>query len=115
GESVVHAEVVRERDRAELARLRENVERVLDEVRLAVEDWPAMRSRTEELSQELEHEPPPVDPNEIEEVREFLKWVPAHHFTFLGYREYDLVIEGDEAGLKAVPESGLGILRNASP
>jgi glutamate dehydrogenase len=115
GESVVHAEVVRERDRAELNRLRENVERVLDEVRVAVEDWPAMRARTEELSQELEREPPPVDPAEIEEVRKFLKWVSAHHFTFLGYREYHLVLEGDEAGLEAVAGSGLGILRNASP
>ncbi|HEV7174408.1 MAG TPA: hypothetical protein VGN29_02895, partial [Solirubrobacteraceae bacterium] len=33
-ESVIHAEVVRERDKAELERLRENLERVLGEVRL---------------------------------------------------------------------------------
>ncbi|HEY7024688.1 MAG TPA: hypothetical protein VH371_07000, partial [Candidatus Limnocylindrales bacterium] len=113
-ESVIHAEVVRERDKAELQRLRENLERVLGEVRLAVEDWQAMRAKTEELSQELEREPPPVDPAELQEVTDFLKWVSAHHFTFLGYREYDLVQEGEEAGLKAVPDSGLGILRNAS-
>ena len=114
-ESVIHAEVVRERDSDELARLRENLERVLGEVRLAVEDWQAMRAKTEELSQELDRDPPPVDEKEVEEVRAFLKWVSAHHFTFLGYREYDLVVEDDEPGLKAVPDSGLGILRNAPP
>ena len=48
-ESVIHAEVVRERDTAELQRLRENLERVLGEVRLAVEDWQAMRAKAEEL------------------------------------------------------------------
>jgi glutamate dehydrogenase len=115
GESVIHAEVVRERDRGELARLRENLDRVLGEVRLAVEDWQAMRARTEELSDELQRDPPPVSATEVEEVRSFLKWVSAHHFTFLGYREYELVTEGEEAGLRAVPESGLGILRGAPP
>jgi glutamate dehydrogenase len=114
-ESVIHAEVVRERDKAELQRLRENLDRVLDEVRLAVEDWQAMRAKAEELFEELEREPPPVDAAEVQEVRDFLKWVSAHHFTFLGYREYDLVEEGEEAGLRAVPDSGLGILRSASP
>ena len=33
------------------------------------------------------------------------------HFTFLGYREYDLVLEDGEAGLRALPDSGLGMLR----
>jgi glutamate dehydrogenase len=115
GESVIHAEVVRERDKGELARLRENLERVLGEVRLAVEDWQAMRARAQALSEELQHEPPPVSATEVQEVRSFLDWVSAHHFTFLGYREYELVAEEEEAGLRAVPDSGLGILRGAPP
>ena len=94
-ESVIHAEVVRERDTAELQRLRENLDRVLGEVRargrgLAGDARQAPRSCTDEL----EREPPPVDPAELQEVRDFLKWVSAHHFTFLGYREYDLVQRG---------------------
>ena len=47
-------------------RLRENLERVLGEVRAAVEDWQAMRAKTEELSRELEREPPPVDAAEVQ-------------------------------------------------
>jgi glutamate dehydrogenase len=110
GESILHAEVAREPDSAELARLRENIERVLGEVRAAVEDWGAMRDRAQQLTEELDDRPPPVDRREVEEVKTFLRWVAAGHFTFLGYREYELV-GGDGAGLEVVPDSGLGILR----
>ena len=34
-----------------------------------------------------------------------------NHFTFLGYREYDLVREDGEDALYGVPGTGLGILR----
>ena len=45
-ESVVHVEVGREHDRAQLDQLRNSIERVLADVRAAVEDWQEMRSRT---------------------------------------------------------------------
>ena len=44
-ESVLHAEVAREPDRAEREQLRADVERVLREVHAAVHDWHAMRGR----------------------------------------------------------------------
>ena len=45
--------------------------------------------------------------------RRLLRWLADGHFTFLGYREYDLV-DGPDDGmdLRAVPGSGLGILRH---
>ena len=113
-ESVLHAEVGRERDSEELAKLRRNLERVLEEVRRAVEDWDAMRAQATRLAQELPSRPPPVDPKEIEEAGAFLDWVANDHFTFLGYREYELVLnddDDDEASLKVLPDTGLGILR----
>ena len=110
-ESVLHAEIARERDPRRLADLHDGVERVLDEVRAAVEDWRLMRDRASQLIDELDEHPPPVDPGEIEEVKSFLRWVAEDHFTFLGYREYDLVIDRDGAGLQVRPDSGLGILR----
>lgn len=60
-ESVLHAEVVREPDSGRLARLQENVERVLNEVRAAVEDWGAMRDRAAQLAADLPRSPSPVD------------------------------------------------------
>src|SRR5256885_15551376 len=35
------------------------------------------------------------------------------HFSFLGYREYEIESEAGEDVLRAVPGSGLGILREA--
>ena len=105
-ESYMHIEVDRQADGHD--ELAEAVRGVLAQVRAAVEDWQPMRERMQALVQELgQASPPGVDPAEIEEARALLAWVSDHHFTFLGYREYELV--DDE--LHAVADSGLGLLR----
>ncbi len=46
------------------------------------------------------------------ETQALLRWLADNHFTFLGYREYDLV-EGEQGmALVPVPGTGLGILRH---
>jgi glutamate dehydrogenase len=114
GESVIHTEVDRHTDPAQLEELRGHLLRVIGEVRAAVEDWPQMRERALELAAELGDSPPAgVDPEEVGEARAFLEWLEDHNFTFLGYRDYELVTEEGELRLRAVPDSGLGILRQA--
>jgi glutamate dehydrogenase len=110
-ESVLHAEVLRQTDPHELDALRGHLLRVIGEVRAAVEDWPQMRRMAREIADGLGSDPPPVDPVEIEETQAFLRWLEDHHFTFLGYRDYDVVGDAERVGLIAVPVSGLGILR----
>jgi glutamate dehydrogenase len=111
-ESILHAEVAREHDRAKLDQLRNSIERVLADVRAAVEDWQPMRARTQELIDEFDSKPPPtVDPSLTEETKAFLAWLAEDNFTFMGYREYHLVEEGDEARLQPLDGSGLGILK----
>ena len=112
-ESVIHAEVARQADSDRLAVLSAGVELVLEEVRAAVEDWAPMRARTAALAAELGRRQPPVDAHELSEAQAFLRWLADDHFTFLGYREYELGGE-DPSQLRAVPGSGLGILRGAS-
>ena len=46
---------------------------------------------------------------------DLLRWLADGNFLFLGYREYDIVQTADGAGLRAVPGTGLGILRHAQP
>ena len=53
--------------------------------------------------------------DELEEGLAFLGWLAEDHFTFLGYREYDLVEEGGETYLRVRPETGLGLLRRVRP
>ena len=111
-ESIIHAEVTRRPD-SDHQVLRAGVELVLEEVRVAVEDWAPMRAKTIALATELRRDPPPVNPHELTEIEAFLQWLADDHFTFLGYREYELGGE-DPAELRAVPGTGLGILRGAS-
>ena len=113
-ESVIHAEVTRQADSDRLAVLQAGVELVLEEVRAAVEDWIPMRQRAIQLADELASAPPDVDPHELEESGAFLRWLSQDHFTFLGYREYELSTGQGEAELSAIPGTGLGILRGAA-
>ncbi len=110
-ESFMHVEVDRHTEPEALEGLRDNVVRILADVRAAVEDWPQMRERVREITGDLEREDLPVDPDIVAETGEFLRWIEDHNFTFVGYREYDLLTEDDEDVLRAVPGSGLGILR----
>ena len=70
-----------------------------------------MRAQAREIVEELTSAPPPLDAVQIERGRAFLTWLADDHFAFLGYREYHLEREGDDEILRAVPGTGLGILR----
>ena len=113
-ESVIHVEVDRQTEPEVLKDLRSHLERVLGDVRAAVEDWPQMRERVQSIVSGLEENAPPVSEDELTEARAFLEWIHDDNFTFLGYREYDLLVQDEDDALRAVPESGLGILRETS-
>ncbi|WP_405742391.1 NAD-glutamate dehydrogenase [Streptomyces sp. NBC_01525] len=117
-ESWIHVEMDRETDREDLKQITADLLRVLSDVREAVEDWEKMRGAALRMADELPSEPTADDlrDQEIEEARELLRWLAADHFTFLGYREYELITAPGEGGaeedvLSAVPGTGLGILR----
>ncbi|MCF6526446.1 NAD-glutamate dehydrogenase [Streptomyces sp. JJ36] len=118
-ESWIHVEIDRETERDDLKQINANLLRVLSDVREAVEDWQKMRSAALRISEELPSEPLPEDlhEGEVEEARELLRWLADDHFTFLGYREYELEADssaggGEELLLTARPGTGLGILRS---
>ncbi|MGW6276563.1 NAD-glutamate dehydrogenase [Kribbella sp. NPDC055071] len=110
-ESWMHLEIERIPDSAEHRVLERELQKVLNDVREAVEDWPKMHEKAVSISRSLESENLPVGDNEIEEARELLDWLADEHFTFLGYREYDFTMEGDQGILRGRPGTGLGILR----
>ena len=110
-ESFIHIEVDRQGDPAVLEELSGDLRSVLSDVRASVEDWRGMLAVLADVVSSLEENPPPIDSEELAEVSAFLEWLGDNHFTFLGYRSYDLVREDGEDALVPVTGSGLGILR----
>ncbi|MFH8734553.1 MULTISPECIES: NAD-glutamate dehydrogenase [unclassified Streptomyces] len=110
-ESWIHVEIDRETDRADLKQITSDLLRVLSDVREAVEDWEKMRDSALRIADDLPSEPTADDlrAQDVEEARELLRWLSTDHFTFLGYREYEL---REDDSLSAVPGTGLGILRS---
>ena len=102
-ESWIHVELGHVDDTERLAA---DLRRVLDHVRVAMEDQRRMRSAARDLVEQLADGGP-----EEAEASELLAWLSAGHFTFLGYRVYDLVGE-DKPELRPAPGTGLGILRH---
>ncbi len=114
-ESFIHVEVDRQTEPEVLKELHDSLERVLGDVRAAVEDWRAMREKAQSIAAGSGEEEPPIEEGELEEARAFLGWISDDNFTFLGYREYDLLTQDGEDQLRSVSGSGLGILREDSP
>src|SRR3954452_3639895 len=112
-ESFVHLEVDRQTDAAVLDELGRDVLRVLGDVRAAVEDWSAMREQALAVADTVDTEASTFDEEDRKEAATLLRWLAGDHFTFLGYREYELVTRGGEDTLTAVPGTGLGLLRDS--
>ncbi|HEY6314692.1 MAG TPA: NAD-glutamate dehydrogenase, partial [Streptosporangiaceae bacterium] len=88
--------------------LEADLRHVLEDVRVAVEDAQRMAATARGLADDLGGDPG----SDVAEYGDLLRWLAAGNFTFLGYREYDLVRGPDGAGLRPVPGTGLGILRH---
>jgi glutamate dehydrogenase len=113
-ESFMHLEIDREADPDIFRAIRDEVLGALGDVRLACGDWRAMRAKALEICAGLKTNPPPLSAEIVEEGRALLEWMEDDHFTFLGYREYELVKGEEFDTLKVIPETGLGILRKPS-
>ncbi len=113
-ESLILFEIDRETDPQILSRLETSIRASLRDVRSAVRDWGKMRARLLEICEGLRQKPPPLDAEAIEEAINFLEWMEQDHFTFLGFREYDLVEADGDRYLRAIIGTGLGILRRGS-
>lgn len=97
------------------AELEQRLRGVIADVHAAVHDWAQMRRACLDIVTDLRTEPPStVDPATIAPAVEFLSWLADDNFTFLGYREHLLDVDDEGVdSLRALPHTGLGILRGA--
>ncbi len=114
-EALLEAPLYMEVDRQNpelLAKIQANIIRVLNDVRLAVNDWDLIRQKLKDTMKKLlltqEKNP------EIIESIAYLEWMLEDHFTFLGAREYEVVGEGEDLALHLIEGSNLGVLRTST-
>ncbi len=109
-ESFMRFAIDRETETDRLEALEADLKNVLRDVRLAVDDWAAMREMMAVARETLEQGPTGVDEDLREESKALLDWMIDDRFTFLGYREYRLAERGERIILKPVKGTGLGLL-----
>ncbi|HME63816.1 MAG TPA: NAD-glutamate dehydrogenase, partial [Streptosporangiaceae bacterium] len=107
-ESWIHVELEPPGDGVTAEGLESDLRHVLEDVRVVVEDSQRMAAAARGLADDLGGAPG----SDVAEFGDLLRWLAVGNFTFLGYREYDLIRTPEGAGLRPVPGTGLGILRH---
>ena len=110
-ESLIHFHIARLDADADRQKLVEGLIKTLNDVRACVTDWRAMRARVEEAIKTFSSNPPPLPIDEVAEANQFLQWLCADNFTFLGLREYRFSPDSDASDDITTGE-GLGMLRD---
>jgi glutamate dehydrogenase len=110
-ESLIHLHITRLDADADRQKLIDGLARTLSDVRACVTDWRAMRDRVEDAIKTFSSNPPPLPIDEVAEANQFLQWLCADNFTFLGLREYRFSPDS-EASDDITTGEGLGILHD---
>jgi glutamate dehydrogenase len=111
-EALMRFEIDRLSDINLLDEIKEELLISLADVNKTVADWPAMKTKLSDIISESEQLAHLKGNEEHQEILDFLHWVANNHFTFIGFRAYDLSVEGKETHLKLVDGSGLGTFRD---
>ncbi len=81
---------------------------ILLHVRSVVDDYKPMKARVEHFIGEFGDTAKGVEPAAAATAANFLRWLLADHFTFLGYREFDFT----DGTMRQVPNTALGFMRH---
>ncbi len=110
-EILLHIVINRQPSEAALEALKDELRAVIRDVCLVNEDFGAMRRKCDEILSDLHTSPPPLPPDHVREVAEFLTWLADGQFTFLGFDELRLSGKAGHKVMEPVHESALGIRR----
>jgi len=108
-ETPMYIEVDRQTNPDDLELLRENLQRILNDVCITVRDWLPMRNKLDEVIKEVSIAKFPKRKTSLNEALDFLKWIGDNHFTFMGYRYYNVKSVRGDFLLTPEPDNSFGL------
>jgi glutamate dehydrogenase len=108
-EALIFLEINLHSRESELKDLRDSLLSVLDEVNRVVTDYTPMMTQMVEIDKNLQWADKSVMSSLVSESQQFIRWLMANHFTFLGLSEYEFVDSGQGKQLCEIPQKRLGI------
>jgi len=112
-DTVFLIEIDRQTSDSDLKAIKDELNSVMDEVRLAVTDWKPMREKLKEVADSVSKSNYPGPKGKLKVAKDFLQWLADDNFTLMGFRSYKIdPIKGD---YQLVQEQGtsLGLLKNS--
>lgn len=109
--SLFHIEVDRLSTQEEMDELQGELLSILADTALVVKDWQPMVNQLQQVVDQLEKDRKqiPIEDDRFAETVAFLRWLGNHNFTFMGYKEFDLVENDGENELRPTKTAGLGL------
>lgn len=110
-EAPVFLEVDRQSMPQILHEIQEDLKNVMNDVRLSVNDWSSMTKGMNDIIQEMEQSNKEKRCPEFQEKINFLQWLYANNFTFLGYCHLEFTPPSDKTSWLFTSDNFLGILK----
>lgn len=110
-EAFIYVEIGKHTNSDENDSLTASIFEVLADVAVVVADYQSILTELESAEAHLVAAAPALVPETVEESCEFLQWLKANHFTFLGYSEYAFVDRDGGRFLEEIAESRKGLFR----
>ena len=108
-EAVMRFEIDQQTDPEAVKEIITTLKKIISDVRLVVDDWAPMRDKLVSIIDTLESQTLPVAAEDMAENIAFLRWVSDSHFTFIGYRSYDLKKDAVTGLCELTPQKGTGL------
>ena len=108
-EALIVMEVSARTDKQELADICLSLNSILAEVECVVDDYHDMRAAALAAEQNLNFANEAVTAANIQQTKEFMRWLTEDKFTFLGYAEYEFREIDGQKTLCEIPSQRLGV------
>ena len=113
-ESIQHYELAETLTPEQRVQLEAELLTTLNEVSSTVRDFEPMRFAVRRMAHYVFEDAAAFNKGDVEEAVAFLEWLLDDNFILLGYREYEIVDDGNGPAISVTPDSGYGILSDDS-